>query len=134
MDAVSLIELGMRLYTEAKLDELREHVHADAEIQMVLLHGEIARGPDGLSEALQSAQKSLHLPYGTRIEPIDDSAAIMVGRVRYPLRGGGFGDRAAAWLNVLKDGKIWRVRVYADADEARLAYETEFAPELHAPA
>ena len=38
--------------------------------------------------------------------------------------------RQAAWLNVLKDGQIWRVRIYSDVEAARGAYEIEFLPEL----
>src|SRR4051812_15540268 len=128
MDPASLIALGMRMYEDGDLAGLREHVHEEAEIQMVLLHGEAARGPNGLEEALRRGEQSLHQPYGTRVEPIDDHACVLVGRVRYPLEGGGYGDRAAAWLNVIKDQKMWRVYVYDSAEQAREAYATQFAP------
>ena len=118
----------MKLYASGRLDMLRDLVHPDAEIQMALLRGEAARGPDGLERALTAAATSLHRPRMDTIEPIDAHAAILVGRVRYPLEGGGFGDRRAAWLNVLKDGLIWRVRIYHDASAARQAYTTEFLP------
>jgi hypothetical protein len=121
----------MRLYAEGRLSELRTLVHPEAEIQMVLLHGEVARGPEGLEAALRDATY-LHSPQMEHIEPIDEHAAILVGRVRYALEGGGFGDRAAAWLDVLRDGLIWRVLVFPDAEQARQAYEAEIRPLLDA--
>jgi hypothetical protein len=117
----------MQLYEQGDLAGLRELVHEDAEIQMVLLGGEVARGPSGLERALRQGEESLHQPYGTRVEPIDDHACVLVGRVRYSLEGGGYGDRAAAWLSVVKDGKMWRTYVYDTAEQAREAYATEFA-------
>jgi hypothetical protein len=131
MDPAAVVEEGMRLYAEGRLSELRELVHPEAEIQMVLLHGDVARGPEGLERALRDATY-LHSPHMERIEPIDEHAAILVGRVRYPLEGGGFGDRAAAWLDVLRDGLIWRVLVFPDVEQAREAYEAEIRPLLDA--
>ena len=97
---------------------------------MAFLHGEFATGPAALEQALNAAAGSLHRPTMDGIEAIDDVAAIMFGRVRYPLEGGGFGDRQAAWLNILKDGLMWRVRIYPDVEAARTAYVTEFLPQL----
>jgi hypothetical protein len=129
VDPVAVIQLGMRLYAEGRLDELKALVHPEAEIQMALLRDDVARGPDGLEEALRAASH-LHAPRMDRIEPIDEHAAILVGRVRYPLDGGGFADRPAAWLDVLRDGLIWRVRLFSDARAARHAYEVEYLPQL----
>jgi ketosteroid isomerase-like protein len=130
VDPIELIELGMRLYEAGDLSGLRALVHEDAEIQMAYLHGELARGPRALEEALRAAAHSVHRPRMDGVVAIDESAAILHGRVRYPVNGGGFGDRQAAWLNVLKDGLMWRVRIYADVEAARRAYAEEFLPEL----
>lgn len=129
-DVVAVVERGMQLYAAGKLVELRKLVHEDAEIQMAYLHGEFASGPDALEKALRNAAQSVHRPRMDGIEAIDDNAAILFGRVRYPLDGGGFGDRQAAWLNVLKDGLMWRVRIYSDVEAARKAYAEDFLPEL----
>ena len=130
VDPIELIELGMRLYEAGDLAQLRTLVHEDAEIQMAYLHGELACGPNALEEALRAAARSVHRPRMDGVVAIDEGAAILHGRVRYPLDGGGFGDRQAAWLNVLKDGLMWRVRIYADVRTARRAYAEEFLPEL----
>ena len=130
MDAARVVALGMQLYAAGDFDRLRRHVHPDAEVQMAFLHGDVARGPDGLAQALRSAAGSLHRPRMDGIEAIDEHAAVMVGRVRYPIDGGGFGDRPAAWLNVVRDGLIWRVRVFNDVVEARQAYTAEYLPQL----
>jgi hypothetical protein len=132
-DPVSIIERGMRLYAAGDLVALRALVHPEAEIQMALLHNELAHGPEGLEEALRAAT-FIHAPRMDRIEPVDEHAAIMVGRVRYALEGGGFGDRAAAWLSVLRDGLIWRVRLYPDVSAARRAYRQRYRVALHAGA
>jgi hypothetical protein len=124
-EPVSIIERGMRLYAAGDLAGLRALVHPEAEIQMALLHNDVARGPDGLEQALRAATY-IHSPRMDRIEPLDEHAAILVGRVRYPLEGGGFGDRAAAWLSVLRDGLIWRVHIYADVSAARRAYRQQY--------
>jgi hypothetical protein len=129
-DAVALIEAGMRLYAAGDFAALRELVHSEAEIQMAFLQGKFATGPAALEEALNAAAHSVHRPTMEGIEAINDGAAILFGRVRYPLEGGGFGDRQAAWLNVLKDGLMWRVRIYPNVAAAHAAYITEFLPQL----
>ena len=130
VDPIELIELGMRLYEAGDLARLSTLVHEDAEIQMAYLHGELARGPRALEDALRAAAHSVHRPRMDGVVAVDDSAAILYGRVRYPVEGGGFGDRQAAWLNILKDGLMWRVRIYADVAAARRAYAEEFLPQL----
>lgn len=120
----------MRRYEAGDLVGLRALVHEDAEIQMAYLQGEIACGPGALEEALNAASRSVHRPRMDGIVPIDESAAILHGRVRYPIEGGGFGDRRAAWLNVVKDGLLWRVRIYPDVETARQAYASEFLSQL----
>ena len=48
---------------------------------MLFLGGELARGPDGLISALRQAASSIHVPTGTRVERIDEQAAVLVGRI-----------------------------------------------------
>ena len=129
-DPLELMRLGMRFYEAGDFASLRGLVHEDAEIQMAFLRGDIAYGRDGLEQALHAAANSVHQPRIDVWEEIDENAAIMHGQVRFPLDGRGFGDRPAAWLNVLKDGLMWRVRIYPTVEAARHAYETEFQPQL----
>ena len=128
-EAASIVGRAMRLYAEGQLGQLRELVHPEAEIQMLFLDGELAHGPDGLVAALQRAADSIHTVSPVDVEPIDSGAAILIGRILREVPRGGLADDAAAWLNVIRDGLLWRVLVYGDVAEARHAYETRFSAE-----
>ena len=79
-----------------------------------------------MSRALREAADSIHKPTGAHVERIDDHAAILVGRILHKAPGGGLSDHPAAWLNVTRDGLMWRVLICNDASEARHIYETQF--------
>lgn len=129
MSATDLVERGMRLYAEGRLDALRDLVHPEAEIQMFFLDGDVARGPDGLARALQAAAATIHAPSATRFLALDDHAAMMVGRIRHNAERGWI-DRSAVWLTVVKDGLIWRTEVFSTEDDARSAYASVYRPTL----
>jgi hypothetical protein len=92
-DAAALVERAMGLYRTGQLTQLRELVHPEAEIQMLFLAGDVARGPDGLTKALREAADSIHKPTGTHVERIDDHAAILIGRILHKAPGGGLSDQ-----------------------------------------
>lgn len=120
--AEQVVAAAMAAYERGDLDALAELVHPDAEIHMLLLGDELARGPSELREALEPRESVVHHPTMTRVETVSDEAAIMVGRIQYADARGGLTDREAAWLSVLREGRIWRTWVFASADEARSAY------------
>jgi hypothetical protein len=113
---------AMAAYERGDLEALSRFVHSDAEIEMLALQGDVARGPDGLRETLESMREGLHRPTMTRIETIGDDAALMIGRIQYADPDRGVTDRSAVWLTVLRDGMLWRTRVFGNAAEARAAY------------
>lgn len=113
---------AMAAYERGDLDELAALIHPDAEIQMLLLGGDSARGPEELRDALTRREGVVHEPTVTQVESVADDAAIMVGRIQYSDIRGGLTDREAAWLTILRDGKLWRCWVFASAEEARTAY------------
>jgi len=112
----------MDTYADGRLKELAAFVHPDAEIEMLFLQGDVARGPTGLLEALEQAARSPHKPVMTGIEELDADAAVMYGTIRLPIPEHGLAYRNAAWLGVLRDGLLWRVTTHADVDAARAAY------------
>lgn len=113
----------MDAYLRGDLDALASSVHPEAEIEMLLLAGKPARGPAGLRDVLVDAREGIHWPTMTSIEAIADDAAVMTGRIRHRDASGAISDRKAAWLTVLRDGKLWRTRVLASAADAAAAYE-----------
>lgn len=117
-----VLAAAMVAYGHGDLDEVAALIHPDAEIQMLLLGGGSARGPEELRDALARGESLVHEPTVLQVESIADDAAIMVGRIRYTDTRGGLTDREATWLTVLRDERLWRVRVFASAEEARTAY------------
>ena len=123
-DPAAVVGEAMAAYERGDLEGLSRFIHPDAEIEMLVLQGDVALGPDGLRDTLESVRGGLHKPTMTRIENVGDDAAVMIGRIQYtdPVRGG-VTDRNAAWLTILRDGMVWRTRVFGTPDEARAAYE-----------
>ena len=62
-----------------------------------------------------------------RVEPLGDDGALVEGWVRARQSGGTVLERRAAWLLELREGLIWRVRVYDGAEKARSAFRTRTA-------
>ena len=119
----------MDAYAQGLRKELAALVHPEAEIQMLFLAGDVARGPSGLLDALEQASRSAHKPTMTGIEELDDDAAVMYGSIRLPMPEHGLAYRNAAWLGVLRDGLLWRVTAHADLDAARTAYQASSGAE-----
>lgn len=123
--AEQVVAAAMAAYERGDLDGLAKLVHTEAEIQMLLLGEEPARGPAKVREALERREGGVgivHQPTILSTEAISDDAAIMVGRIQYTDTLGGLTDREAAWLIVLREGRLWRTWVHASADDARSAY------------
>ena len=117
-----VVSAAMAAYERGDLDALAELVHPEAEIQMLLLGGDVARGPEGLREALAQVTV-VHQPTVTAIESIGDDAALMIGRLQYTDTRGGLSDHPAVWLSVLRDGKLWRSLTFGSVEEARAGYD-----------
>jgi ketosteroid isomerase-like protein len=119
--AVEIVSAAMAAYARGDLAGMAACVHPDAEIEVVGL-GRVVHGPAGLQEALAAAGRVAHQPTMSSIEPVGEDGAMMIGRVRYGDSTGGRWDNPAVWLSIVRDGKIWRSRAYASADDARAAY------------
>jgi hypothetical protein len=132
VDPATVVAEAMAAYERGDLDAVATFVHPDAEIEMVPLDDDVI-GPEGLRETLERLDGGIHKPTMTRIERVGDDAALMVGRIQYadPTLGG-VADRPAVWLSVLRDGLIWRTRVFRTAEDAHAAY-AEMTPAAEAP-
>jgi len=127
--AALLVAEAMALYERGDLDALVALVHPDAEIEMVVLGGGAAHGPEGLVVALTQAREGVHRPTMTSVEGLGTDAALMIGRIQYTDARGGLTDRKAVWLTMLRDGLLWRTRVFDSEAEAR-AYHASVVAEL----
>lgn len=121
--AAQIVSRAMAAYERGDWELLRELTHPEAEVEMLLLEGDAAHGPEELSDALRDAGTGIHRPKASRIDDVADDAAVMVGRIQLMAANGGVSDRQAVWLTVLRDNKIWRTRVLASTADVPAAYE-----------
>lgn len=121
-DPARIVAEAMQAYERGDLEALASFVHPDAEIEMLALQRDLALGPEGLVDTLENVRDGLHKPTMTRIEAVDDDAALLIGRIQYADPDRGLIDRSAVWLTVLRDGMVWRTRVFGNVAEARAAY------------
>jgi SnoaL-like domain len=122
--AAQLVADAMASYERGDLDALAAFVHPEAEIEMLALGGVVAHGPEELVEALTQAREGIHRPTMTSVKPLGTDAALMIGRIQFTDGRGGLSDRNAVWLTVLRDGLLWRTRVFATEGEARAFHES----------
>jgi hypothetical protein len=120
--AARIVADAMGAYERGDLAALKRFIHPDAEIEMVLLEQEAARGPEEVEAVLTQARKRVHRPTVSRIEEIAEDAVVMIGRIQFDDARGGLSDRKAVWLTVVRDGKLWRTRVVRSLADARAAY------------
>ena len=123
--AAQIVSRAMGAYERGDWDLLRELTHPDAEVEMLLLGGQAAHGPQELGDALRDAGAGpgIHRPKASSIEDVAADAAVMVGRIQHTDAQGGVSDRQAVWLTVLRERKIWRTRVLASTADVPAAYE-----------
>lgn len=120
--AALVVREAMTAYESGDHAALSAFVHPEARIEMLLMGGTVAEGPDGLRAALLEEEFHLHRPTLIDVEPIDDDGAMMIGRIQYESRSRGIADQRAVWLVALRDGLIWRVRPYRSRTAAREGY------------
>lgn len=120
-------ELLLRAMHEHTADDddaaLGESIHEDAEMRLLVSHGEILRGRAEILRALaRGAEATTFRAEVERFEWLDATTSLTFAHARYSLENGGVADGRVYWLDEIRDGKIWRVRVYRSEVEARAAY------------
>jgi len=71
---------------------------------------------------LNQHDAQMYEAHAQEIDHVGRGGFIVVGRIRIS-RGAGFADSPAAWAIVVKDGKLFRVKGTATAQEARAVLE-----------
>ena len=121
---------------EAMLRAMHEHVkagdpigaiastiHPDAEMQLLVSLGKPLRGREAVVAALDTGrQAAIYRAEVLRFEWLDDHTSLTSATARYALEQGGHAEGSVYWLDELRDGLIWRVRVFRSEREARQAY------------
>lgn len=127
-----------RATAEARLRAMHEHeggtplsdidatIHPDAEMRLLVSFGRLLRGREAVVEALEAGrQAAIFRASVDRFEWLDERTVLSFARARYALEQGGYAEGRVVWLDELRDGLIWRVRVFRSEAEARRAYESE---------
>jgi hypothetical protein len=103
-------------------------LHPEIEVRLLATFDEVVSGRDEVVKALTEGRgAALYAGQITRVDPVDDSAVISIGNVRYALAGGGLAHGTGVWLDEFRDGLLWRSRVYKTGAEALAAYDAERA-------
>ena len=100
---------------------LRALHHDDARV-LTIGTGERVVGPDEFVDALVALEGTVFEVSETRTHPMDDDAELIGGQMRWPTAGGGIADAHRSAIMTLKDGLVWRSRVYRTDADARAAY------------
>jgi hypothetical protein len=114
--------------TEDGVGDLSALIHEDAEMRLLVSHGQLIKGRDAVLEALARGweAETFHARV-ERFEWLDGATSLTLARARYALEGGGLTEGKVYWLDELRDGKIWRVRVFKTEADARQAYAEPLA-------
>jgi hypothetical protein len=121
---------------EAMLRAMHEHVkagdpigavaatiHPDAEMSLLVSLGKPLRGREAVVDALDTGRRAaIYRAEVLRFEWLDDHTSLTSATARYALEQGGHAEGSVYWLDELRDGLIWRVRVFRSEREARQAY------------
>jgi ketosteroid isomerase-like protein len=121
-DAVRVARAVFRAIVDEDLQGLAEYVHDAAEWEMVNAQGTLVRGRAAVVEAFARAIGDLHHVSAHGVHPLGEDAVIVTGRSQHRIPAGGFADSPVVWLHELRDGKLWRVRIFASVAAAREAW------------
>jgi hypothetical protein len=114
--------------TDEPIELIEPLIHPDAEMRLLVSHGELLRGRQEIVKALEYGRAAeTFRALVRRFEWLDDSTSLTSAHARYALAGGGMAEGQVFWLDELRDGMIWRVRVFKSDADARDTYERERA-------
>jgi len=123
-------EAVLRTFHEHSIEDLAEEVveviHPRAEMRLLVSYGEPVYGRDAIVQALQTGREALIFQaHVEKFEWLDEQTSLTTAHARYPLASGGFGEGRVYWLDELRDGLVWRVRVFSSEDDALDAFFTQ---------
>jgi hypothetical protein len=120
--SLELTEAVNDAYQRADWPALRALYHDDALLSPIAAQHEIVN-PDALVRLLAHVtSETVYEIDGTETIAIDDHAALVTGRIRFPLPAGGFGEGQRTWLLTYKDDLLYRTCAFTSPAKARAAY------------
>jgi hypothetical protein len=118
-----LVRELMVAFETSDWERLRLLYHDRARL-VTVAGGSVPLGPDETIAAFRAALRDV--PYQatfSRVEQVDDHAALLYGQVRFrPPAGRGFTQARRVWTITLREGLLWRQHVYENEREAIAAY------------
>ena len=135
--AAQATHLSDKRAAEAILRAMHEHsveepieaiallIHPQAEMRLLVSYGQPISGREEVMRALQHGREAqtFHAKVNS-FEWLDEHTSLTTAQARYPLPGGGFGEGTVYWLDELRDGLIWRIRVFKNEEDARRTFAT----------
>ena len=128
-NSLVLTRVVMEAFADSNWPVLRDLCHEDALLSTLAAQLEVMT-PDELMLVLAEVTAGdVYGIDGMTATAVDETAALLTGRIRFPLAAGGFGEGDRAWLLTYRDGLLYRLRAYTSARKARAAY-AEHGPRL----
>jgi hypothetical protein len=115
-DAISIVQAAGRAYAAADWDGYRGFIHPDAEFDILAGGGQTVSGRDRIIEALRASEDDVRADLQT-FEQVRPGIVLVRGFARAPGQQQG---PAFAWLVEVREGMMWRVRLYS-SDRAALS-------------
>ena len=98
--------------------KLADLIHEDAEVSDI---GRRLHGRDEIVEVLEEERQAfVYMGNVDRYELLDESTLLVSGRARVAVAGG-YLDWRVFWLDVFRDGLLWRVSAFPSPEEAGAA-------------
>jgi hypothetical protein len=121
------LEAIARRFHERQLEDaperIAELIHSEAQMALVVNDFRSVRGRDQIVAELSAARK--RMIYSARVErceKVDESTLLLRGQARYAVDRG-LTHSTVCWLDIFRDGLLWRVHAFRTEAQARAAYE-----------
>ena len=105
--------------------ELADLIHEDAKVSDIGRH---LHGRDEIVQALLEEQQAfVYMGYVDRYELLDETSLLISGRARVAVANG-YLDSTVFWVDVFRNGLLWRVSAFPSPEEARDGFDAGQTP------
>lgn len=102
---------------------LRDTIHPDAEMRLLVSFGRPLHGRDAILAALEeSRQAQIYQARVRSFEWLDENTSLTTANARFALEGGGYAEGQAYWLDEIRNELIWAVEIFGNETAARRTY------------
>jgi hypothetical protein len=120
---LSLLAYVRQVMGEQSRVEIRDLIHPQAEMRLLVSFGKPLRGRAAVIEALEHGRAAaVFRASDIRFEWLDETTALGIGHAQYSLEQGEIVERDVYWLNEFRDGLVWRVQAFDTEHAARRAH------------